>query len=80
MPKLVRDLIGVVVDGNEHLPAFGDEKQRGALSEAEAAWQADLAQYSTDLVKADENGFELLSGPAMAAPGAEAGSEPEPSN
>jgi len=41
MPKLVRDLIGVVVDGNEHLPAFGEEQQRGALSEAEAAWQAD---------------------------------------
>ena len=79
MPKLVRDLIGVVVDGNEHLPAFGDEQQRGALSEAEAAWQADLAKYSTGLVKADENGFELLSGPAMAT-GAEAGSEPEPSN
>ena len=68
-----------MVDGNEHLPAFGDEQQRGALSEAEAAWQADLAKYSTGLVKADENGFELLSGPAMAT-GAEAGSEPEPSN
>ena len=69
-----------MVDGNEHLPAFGDEQQRCALSEAEAAWQTDLAQYSTGLVEADENGFELKGGPAMAAPGAEAGGEPEPSN
>ena len=27
MPKLVRDLIGQVVDGYEHIPAFGDEQQ-----------------------------------------------------
>ena len=61
MPKLVRDLIGQVVDGYEHIPAFGDEQQQAALAEQKAAWAADVAKYSTGLVGADENGFELLS-------------------
>lgn len=52
--------IGVVIDGNEHLPPFGDEAHRAGLVEAQKAWVEDLAKYSTGLVSADENGFEKL--------------------
>jgi hypothetical protein len=67
--------VGVVVDGNEHLPAFGDEQQRVALKGAEEEWAEDLAKYSTGLVGADENGFERLN----ALPEAAADAAPEPS-
>ena len=36
-------------------------QQQAALAEQKAAWAADVAKYSTGLVGADENGFELLS-------------------
>ena len=52
--------IGVVIDENEHLPAFGDEAHRAGLVEAQKAWSEDLAKHSTGLVSADENGFERL--------------------
>ena len=66
--------IGVVIDGNEHLPPFGDEVHRAGLTEAQKAWAEDLAKYSTGLVPADENGFEKISAVAgqtegEAAPG-----------
>ena len=51
---------GVVIDGNEHLPPFGDEAHRAGLLDAQKAWAEDLAKHSTSLVHADENGFEKL--------------------
>ena len=66
---------GVVIDGNEHLPAFGDEEHRAGLVAEQKAWFEDLAKHSTGLVNADENGFEKLHtwpGPT----GADAASEP----
>ena len=55
-------ILGVVIDGNEDLPPFGDEAHRAGLMEAQKTWEEDLAKYSTGLVRADENGFEKLNG------------------
>ena len=50
----------MVIDGNEHLPPFGDEAHRAGLVDAQQTWAEDLAKHSTGLVPADENGFEKL--------------------
>jgi hypothetical protein len=65
----------VVIDGNEHLPAFGDETHRAGMVEAQEAWSEDLAKHSTGLVNADQNGFERLN--ALPEPtGSDAAPEP----